>query len=174
MEAVILVDVSDNTIGTMEKMEAHKKGLLHRAFSVLLFNSNGELLIQKRSSSKYHSAGLWTNTCCSHPRPDEKIEDAIQRKLMQEMGIDAQPVFAYKFIYRIDLENGLKEHELDHVFIGTYDGEPEINQDEAEDWKFVSLAGLNKNIKAHPENFTFWFKLITSDPEFKAITASIV
>jgi isopentenyl-diphosphate delta-isomerase len=174
MEVVILVDEKDNTIGTMEKMEAHKKGLLHRAFSVLLFNSNGELLIQKRSSSKYHSAGLWTNTCCSHPRLDEKIEDAIQRKLMQEMGIDAQPVFAYKFTYRIDLENGLTENELDHVFIGTYDGEPEINKDEVEDWKFISLTDLHRIIKTNPEQFTFWFKLITSDPEFKAITASIV
>jgi isopentenyl-diphosphate delta-isomerase len=174
MESVILVDEKDNSVGAMEKMEAHKKGMLHRAFSVLLFNSKGELLIQKRSQSKYHSAGLWTNTCCSHPQPAEKMEDAIQRKLMQEMHIDAQPVFAYKFIYKTDLENGLTENELDHVFIGTYDGEPEINRDEVEDWKFISLPDLQKLIKENPEQFTFWFKLITSDPEFKAITASIV
>jgi isopentenyl-diphosphate delta-isomerase len=102
------------------------------------------------------------------------MEDAIQRKLMQEMHIDAQPVFAYKFIYKTDLENGLTENELDHVFIGTYDGEPEINRDEVEDWKFISLPDLQKLIKENPEQFTFWFKLITSDPEFKAITASIV
>ena len=174
METVILVDENDQSVGTMEKMEAHERGLLHRAFSVLLFNSKGELLMQKRSRSKYHSAGLWTNTCCSHPRPDEKMEDAIQRKLMQEMNIDAQPVFAYKFIYKADLENGLTEHELDHVFIGTFDGEPEINHDEVEDWKFISLSDLQKEIQNNSEQFTFWFKIIAADPEFRAITASIV
>lgn len=174
MENVILVDIDDQSLGTMEKMMAHEQGLLHRAFSVLLFNSKGELLIQKRSQLKYHSAGLWTNTCCSHPRPEEKMEDAIQRKLMQEMNIDAQPVFAYKFIYKADLENGLTEHEVDHVFIGTYDGEPEVNRDEVEDWKFVSLTDLQKDIQTNPEQFTFWFKLIAAHPEFRAITASIV
>lgn len=174
MESVILVDENDIELGTMEKMEAHRRGLLHRAFSVLLFNSKGELLLQKRSSSKYHSAGLWTNTCCSHPLPGETMDHAIQRKLMQEMNINAKPVLAFTFIYRADLENGLIEHEYDHVFIGTSDSEPVINRDEVEDWKFTSLSELQKEIKTNPDQFTFWFKLIIADPEFKAITASIV
>lgn len=174
MESVILVDENDIELGTMEKMEAHRRGLLHRAFSVLLFNSKGELLLQKRSSSKYHSAGLWTNTCCSHPLPGETMDHAIQRKLMQEMNINAKPVLAFTFIYRADLENGLIEHEYDHVFIGTSDSEPVINRDEVEDWKFTSLSELQKEIKTNPDQFTFWFKLIIADREFKAITASIV
>lgn len=174
MESVILVDENDIELGTMEKMEAHRRGLLHRAFSVLLFNSKGELLLQKRSSSKYHSAGLWTNTCCSHPLPGETMDHAIQRKLMQEMNINAKPVLAFTFIYRADLENGLIEHEYDHVFIGTSDSEPVINRDEVQDWKFTSLSELQKEIKTNPDQFTFWFKLIIADREFKAITASIV
>ena len=105
MEQVILVDQNDSVIGTMEKMEAHQKGLLHRAFSVLLFNNDGKMLLQKRASHKYHSAGLWTNTCCSHPQPDERIEEAASRRLREEMGIVAQPAFAYKFIYKTPLDN---------------------------------------------------------------------
>ncbi len=171
MEKVILVDELDNITGTLEKMEAHKNGVLHRAFSVLLFNSQGELLIQKRASSKYHSAGLWTNTCCSHPQPGETIEVAIRRKLKQEMGIDAAPEFAYKFVYKIALENGLTEHELDHVFIGSFDGIPNINHEEVEDWRFISMNNLKEEIKVNPNNFTHWFKLIINHPEFKEITA---
>jgi len=121
---VILVDESDHELGSMEKMEAHRKGVLHRAFSVLLFNSKGEVLLQKRSASKYHSAGLWTNTCCSHPKPAENIDIAVRRRLQEEMGIDSNPEFAYKFIYKTTLDNNLTEHELDYVFIGTFDGEP--------------------------------------------------
>src|SRR5687768_10210348 len=118
MEEVILVDLLDNPIGTMEKMEAHRKGELHRAFSVLVFNSKGEMLLQKRSKKKYHSGGLWTNSCCSHPLPGEKIEVAASRRLKEEMGIDLMPRFSYKFIYRTDLDNALVEHEYDHVLIG--------------------------------------------------------
>lgn len=172
MEEVILVDEGDNAIGTMEKMEAHRKGLLHRAFSVLLFNSQGEILIQKRASSKYHSAGLWTNTCCSHPRPDEKMEDAVSRKLNQEMGINIKPGFTYKFLYKAEFDNGLTEHELDYVYTGTFDGIPKINHDEVDDWRFISLKNLEEEIKVNPEKFTYWFKLIVDDPEFKEITAS--
>ncbi|HEX5169804.1 MAG TPA: isopentenyl-diphosphate Delta-isomerase [Cyclobacteriaceae bacterium] len=171
MEKVILVDIEDKEIGAMEKMEAHKRGLLHRAFSVLLFNSKGELLIQKRAASKYHSAGLWTNTCCSHPLPGEKIEDATQRKLKQEMGIDIQPEFAYKFIYRAAFENGLVEYEFDHVFTGTFDGQPVINRDEVGDWKFISMNDLLEEIETHPDDFTHWFKLIVNHPTFREITA---
>src|SRR5688572_18081340 len=123
MDQVVLVDSSDKEVGVMDKMEAHRKGVLHRAFSVLLFNSKGEILLQKRSAVKYHSAGLWTNTCCSHPKPNESIDTAIRRRLIEEMGIDIQSEFAYKFEYRAAFDNGLIEHELDHVYIGLFNGE---------------------------------------------------
>jgi isopentenyl-diphosphate delta-isomerase len=165
MEEVILVDSNDTAIGTMEKLEAHRKGILHRAFSVLLFNSQGEILLQKRSKEKYHSGGLWTNTCCSHPLPGEKIEEAAGRRLKEEMGIDLQPSFAYKFIYKTPLDHNLTEHELDHVFIGTYDGSPAVNKNEVEDWKFVNFQWLKSDIKNNPDHYTYWFKLILNHPE---------
>jgi isopentenyl-diphosphate delta-isomerase len=171
MEQVILVDESDLAIGTMEKMEAHARGLLHRAFSILLFNSQGEILLQKRAGSKYHSAGLWTNACCSHPRPGEPIEEAARRKLIQEMGIDLQPEFAYKFIYKVELDHGLIEHEYDHVFTGTFDGTPVINTAEVEDWKFVDLRSLREDMARHPEAFTYWFKLIVHHPRLALLEA---
>ena len=160
MEHVILVDEDDNANGTMEKLEAHRKGVLHRAFSILLFNSKGELLLQKRSRLKYHSSGLWTNTCCSHPLPDEPMEQATHRKLKQEMGIDLQTEFAYKFIYHANLDKGLIEHECDHVYIGTFDGTPKINPEEVEDWKFVSVTNLKKDLQLNPTKYTFWLNLI--------------
>jgi isopentenyl-diphosphate Delta-isomerase len=160
MEHVILVTADDQAIGTMEKIEAHKKGVLHRAFSVLLFNSKGEMLLQKRAADKYHSAGLWTNTCCSHPLPGEEIESAARRRLKEEMGIDVQPTFAYKFIYRAELENDLLEHELDHVLIGTFDGEPQINPNEVAAWKYADVTSLKNDVKLHPENYTYWFRII--------------
>jgi len=166
MEHVILVDENDRETGTIEKMEAHRQGLLHRAFSVLLFNSNGEVLLQKRSSRKYHSAGLWTNTCCSHPRPGESIADAARRRLQEEMGIDASPEFAYSFIYKTELENGLIEHELDHVYIGSYEGKPHVNNQEVEDWKYESIDWLKKDIVSNPDHYTFWFKEILNQKEF--------
>jgi len=162
---VLLVDENDQVVGTMEKLEAHQKGLLHRAFSILLFNSKGELLLQKRARNKYHSGGLWTNTCCSHPLPNETMESATRRKLMQEMGIDLQPKFAYKFIYRSELDTELTEHECDYVFIGTYDGEPSINIDEVEDWKYANLNRIREDAKSHPERYTSWFRLILDHPE---------
>jgi isopentenyl-diphosphate delta-isomerase len=160
MEEVILVDRNDNAIGTMEKMEAHRKGLLHRAFSVMIFNSKGEILLQKRAKSKYHSGGLWTNACCSHPLPNESMEVATQRKLKQEMGIDLKTEYAYKFIYNTSLDAGLIEHEFDHVFTGVFDGEPNINTQEVEDWKFISLEQLLKDVSVNPQHYTYWFKLI--------------
>lgn len=165
MEHVILVTPDDNAIGTMEKMEAHVKGLLHRAFSVLLYNSKGEMLLQKRASGKYHSAGLWTNACCSHPLPGESVEVAARRRLREEMGIDVFSTPAYKFIYKASLDNNLTEHELDHVLIGNFDGEPDANPQEVEAWKFVDLPTLKADVKAHPENYTYWFKLILEHPE---------
>src|SRR5688572_20187427 len=142
MEMVILVDHNDVAIGTMEKMEAHRRGELHRAFSVLVFNSKGEILLQKRALRKYHSGGLWTNACCSHPQPGEKMEDAARRRLKEEMGIDLQPEYAYKFIYKTVLDQNLVEHEYDHVYKATFNGEPAINKAEVADWKFVDLAWL--------------------------------
>lgn len=171
MEKIILVDEFDNEIGTMEKMEAHRKGVLHRAFSVLLFNSQGELLLQKRAKNKYHSGGLWTNTCCSHPLPQESIEDAASRRLKQEMGIDLQPTFAFKFIYKTHLDQSLIEHEYDHVYTGVFDGTPVINKDEVEEWKFMDLTSLRKDIKQFPESYTTWFKIIINHPEWFEIAA---
>jgi isopentenyl-diphosphate delta-isomerase len=171
MEHVILVDQEDNAIGTMEKLEAHRKGILHRAFSILLFNSKGELLLQKRSSLKYHSDSLWTNTCCSHPLPDEPMHQATRRKLKQEMGIDMQPEFAYKFIYKANLDKGLIEHEYDHVFIGTFDGSPNINREEVEDWKFTDMNSLRLDIRKNPQAYTTWFKLIVDHPQLNTVIA---
>lgn len=170
MEHVILVDTADNETGTMEKIEAHRKGLLHRAFSVLLFNSSGEVLLQKRSSRKYHSSGLWTNTCCSHPLPGESVQRASRRRLKEEMGIDMQPVFSHTFIYKAQLDQDLIEHELDHVFTGIFSGEPVINENEVEDWKFVDLHWLKEDMNTHPENYTAWFKLIVDQPELNKLS----
>ena len=169
MEHVILVDENDRAIGTMEKMEAHQKGVLHRAFSVLLFNAKGELLIQKRSASKYHSAGLWTNTCCSHPRPDETLTEAATRRLQEEMGIQVDIEPLYSFIYRVNLDGGLIEHELDHVLIGHFDGEPKLNHNEASAWRYASMTQLKQETLENPSEFTHWFKLILQHPEINAL-----
>ena len=171
MEKVILVDHGDNAIGTMEKMEAHKKGELHRAFSILLFDDAGKVLLQKRSQNKYHSRGLWTNTCCSHPLPGERMEDATRRRLKEEMGIDLQPVFSFTFIYKAQLDQNLIEHELDHVFVGTFNGSPIINRKEVEDWKYVDINWLKQDIDQHPSAYTVWFKLIVNHPELNSIPA---
>lgn len=171
MEHVILVDSQDNPIGIMEKMEAHKKGVLHRAFSILILNDAGEVLLQKRSGNKYHSSGLWTNTCCSHPQPGEKIEAATRRRLKEEMGIDIQPAFSYSFIYKAQLDKNLIEHELDHVFVGTFNGTPVINQKEVEDWKFVDIKWLKNDMETHPGAYTEWFKLIVNHPQLNLIPA---
>ena len=171
MEHVILVDANDRAVGTMEKMEAHRKGILHRAFSVLIFNDAGQVLLQKRSKSKYHSSGLWTNTCCSHPLPGESMEDATRRRLREEMGIDLQPTFSYSFLYKAPLDHGLIEHELDHVFVGTFNGSPNINRKEVEDWKYVDLKWLKEDILKNPSDYTVWFKLIVNNPEINSIPA---
>ena len=160
MEQIILVDEQDNAIGTMEKMEAHQKGVLHRAFSVLLSNSKGEVLLQRRSEHKYHSGGLWSNTCCSHPGPDESLKDATRARLIYEMGIDVQPKFAFKFIYKASLDHNLTEHEYDHVFTGVFDGMPAVNKEEVADWKFISIKDLLSALSREPEKYTPWLKLI--------------
>ena len=159
IEKVILVDENDNQVGVMPKLEAHQKGLLHRAFSVFIFNSKYELLLQKRASSKYHSGGLWTNTCCSHPREGEETLDAANRRLIEEMGIQTSLRKVHDFIYRAELDNDLTEHEFDHVFYGVYNEDPLINKDEADDFKWIDMNSLNKDIKTNANNYTVWFKI---------------
>ena len=159
-EYVILVDENDFPIGSMEKMEAHKKGLLHRAFSVLLFNDSGELLLQKRSGSKYHSPGLWTNTCCSHPRINESVLDAGYRRLQEEMGITASLEKSFDFIYKAQLDKGIVEHEFDHVLIGKFNDKPSINPDEVDSWLYMHPEKILREFEANPENWTEWFKII--------------
>lgn len=158
-ERVILVDENDNEIGTDEKINAHKHAKLHRSFSIFVFNSKHELMIQKRASTKYHSPNLWSNTCCSHPRPRESLEQATLRKLKQEMGFTCKLKEKFTFIYNVPFDNGLTEHEFDHVFFGTFDGAPKPNPMEAERWKWVSLDDLQKDISKYPEKYTFWFKV---------------
>jgi len=165
MEHVILVDNQDHELGTMEKMEAHRKGELHRAFSIMVFNSKREILLQKRAKSKYHSGGLWTNACCSHPQPNESMAEATARKLKQEMGIALPLEFAFKFIYQIKLDRNLFEYEYDHVFVGLFDGEPVANSEEVEDWKFINLISLRKDLAQNPDSYTYWFPLIMNHPE---------
>ena len=161
-DQVVLVDQADNSIGQMGKIEAHQRGQLHRAFSILIFNQQGELLIQKRSSNKYHSAGLWANTCCSHPRPDETIQAAAHRRLAEEMGFDCHIREVTSFIYKTFFDNGLCEHELDHVLIGEYDGKIEPDANEVSEWKYISLDDLRVSLVRSPHLYTEWFKLIFS------------
>lgn len=160
MEQVVLVDPYDRELGTMEKLEAHEKGVLHRAFSVCVFNKANELLLQQRAEDKYHSGSLWSNTCCSHPRPKEAVIAGASRRLVEEMGFSCSIEPVHKFIYRAELDHNLTEHELDHVFFGTYDDAPAINPEEVADWKYISLPDLAVDIKKRPEAYTAWFKLL--------------
>jgi len=164
-ERVILVNERDEQLGLMPKMEAHEKGLLHRAFSVFLFNPEGELLLQQRALGKYHSPGLWTNTCCSHQRHGETSLEAGKRRLMEEMGIDCELQEAFSFIYKASFENGLTEHELDHVLVGTFAGDPKPDPKEVEEFKWLSIDELKVDMERHPENYTAWFKIIFKEYE---------
>jgi isopentenyl-diphosphate delta-isomerase len=157
MEMVILVNEQDQQIGLMEKQEAHEKGLLHRAFSVLIFNSKGEMLIQQRALSKYHSPGLWTNACCSHPRNGETILEAANRRLSEEMGMNTLLNVKTHFIYHAELKNGLIEHELDYVLEGVSDINPVLNSDEVMSFRWVSMNELKDWIRQEPTHFTVWF-----------------
>lgn len=160
MEEVVLVDERDNAIGTSEKLAAHKEGQLHRAFSIFLFNSKGKMLLQQRALDKYHSGGLWTNACCSHPRPEEETIEAAKRRLKEELEITTELSFLFSFQYKTGFENGLIEHELDHVFVGTTDELPALNPDEAMDYKYIATDELLIDVRKHPNNYTFWFKEI--------------
>ncbi len=158
--SVILVDKDDRITGTLGKLEAHKKALLHRAISVFIINSQGEWILQRRAKNKYHSNGLWTNTCCSHPFPGETCHEAASRRLFEEMGLQCELHEVFTFIYKEDLDNGLTEHELDHVFIGTTDDLPKINTHEVMEWRAVSYNDLVKELEEYPSHFTAWFKQI--------------
>lgn len=157
---VILVDKADNEIGQMEKLDAHKKALLHRAISVFICNSKGEWLLQRRALNKYHSNGLWSNTCCSHPFPGESSLEAANRRLKEEMGLETNLEEIFWFTYKETLDNELIEHELDHVFIGFTDIQPKINMTEVVEWKYINPDDLKTDIKNHPEKYTVWFKMI--------------
>ncbi len=159
-EQVILVDDSDRETGTMGKLQAHVEGKLHRAISIFIFNSKGEWLLQKRAEGKYHSGGLWTNTCCSHPRAGEETAKAVVRRLKEEMGLSCELKFIFSFQYKADVGNGLIEHELDHVFVGTSDQHPNPDPTEAASWKYASYNEIIALTENHPDQFTEWFKMI--------------
>ncbi len=161
MEQVILVDTNDNQIGVEEKIKAHQDGKLHRAFSILVFNQKGESLLQKRALDKYHCPGLWSNTCCSHPQPEESLENAAKRRLKEEMNISCDLEEIFSFIYKSEFKNGLTEHEFDHVLRGDYN-ENEIipNSLEVAEWKWVNVEELKKDAESNPDQYTPWFKII--------------
>lgn len=158
-EYVVLVDELDNKVGLMEKMEAHINPTLHRAFSIFIFNSKNEMLLQQRALSKYHTPGLWTNTCCSHPRDGESLHDATKRRLQEEMGMQCELKEAFSFVYKADVMQGLVEHEFDHVFIGTSDDLPIINKDEVESFRYDTVENIKADIERNPQNYTAWFKI---------------
>ena len=158
-EEVILVDETDRPVGVMEKMAAHRQALLHRAFSVFIFNSRGEMLLQQRAEEKYHSAGLWTNACCSHPRPGEDTQDAAVRRLREELGFSTPLEKLFSFTYRSEFENGLTEFEFDHVFIGVYDQDIFPNPDEVSDHRYMPLSVIETELRSAPERYTTWFQL---------------
>jgi len=159
-EQVILVNEKDEQIGLMAKQEAHEKGVLHRAFSVFIFNDNEELLLQQRALNKYHSPGLWTNTCCSHQRDGEDSVHAGIRRLQEEMGFTTTLKKTTSFIYKAPFDNGLTEHEFDHILVGRFNGTPDINPEEVAQWKWMPLEEVKNDIEVHPELYTIWFKII--------------
>jgi len=165
-QQVILVDQHDNALGFMDKMEAHQKGLIHRAFSIFIFNSRGEMLLQQRALNKYHSAGLWSNSCCSHPLPGEEVKEAATRRLNEELGFETSLEKIFHFIYRVPFENGLVENEFDHVFVGHYDGKVKTNSAEVNDYVFKPMEQIGLELTNKPEKYTEWFKI--SFPKIEA------
>jgi len=162
-EQVVLVSENDEVLGLMEKMQAHENGILHRAFSVFLFNDKGEMLLQKRAAEKYHSPNQWTNACCSHPRNGETYLEAANRRLKEELGIEANLTPKFHFIYKADVGGNLTEHELDHVFTGNYQHSFNVNEEEVSEVRYISMEDLDREMKETPENFTEWFKIILEE-----------
>ncbi len=162
-ENVILVNRNDEQIGLMPKLEAHEKAVLHRAFSVFVLNDKNEIMLQQRAQHKYHSPLLWTNTCCSHQREGETNIQAGSRRLYEEMGFETELKELFHFIYKAPFDNGLTEHELDHVMIGHYNNEPKINTDEVENWKWMCIEDVQKDMLMQPEIYTVWFKIIFNE-----------
>ncbi len=157
---IVLVNEHDEVVGAMEKMEVHRKGLLHRAFSVFIFDEKGRMLLQQRAANKYHGGGLWTNACCSHPYPEELVGHAANRRLQEELGFTTPLDKLFHFTYRADVENGLVEHELDHVFAGSYTGVINPNPDEVADYTYLEMAEIGSALQRQPEKFTTWFRII--------------
>lgn len=168
-EQIILVDANDAPVGTMGKLETHEKGFLHRAFSIIVKNDKGEILLQKRAVGKYHSGGLWTNTCCGHPRAGEEILSAAHRRLREEMGFDCELAEVAAFIYEADLDRGLKENEFLHVFVGAYNGDPAPNPNEADDWKRMTGDDLKSDVAKNPDSYTYWFRVILGKQELNNV-----
>lgn len=156
---VILVNEHDDMIGIMDKLEAHKQGLLHRAFSIFIFNTKGDMLLQQRAISKYHSGGLWTNACCSHPKPGENTKGAAQRRLKEELGFETLIEKIFDFTYKAEFENGLVEHEFDHVFAGGYEGKLDVDPDEVSDFCYKEVSEIKNMLQTHPQKFTAWFHI---------------
>lgn len=170
-ELVVLVDEQDNQLGLMPKMEAHEKAVLHRAFSVFVFNDQGELMLQQRAADKYHSPLLWTNTCCSHQRDGETSLAAGKRRLQEEMGFVCELEEIFWFVYKAPFDNGLTEHELDHVMVGQFNGEPKINKEEVESYKWMKLEDVKADIEQNPDIYTAWFKIIFQESYSKLTNA---
>ncbi|MFA5047719.1 MAG: isopentenyl-diphosphate Delta-isomerase [Patescibacteria group bacterium] len=166
-----LVDKNGQRIGSIDKLEAHRLGQLHEAFSVFIFNSKNELLLQQRNKEKYHSAGLWSNTVCSHPKFEEDLNQAVQRRLREEIGFIAPTKEIFSFIYKSDFENGLSEHEFDHVFIGYYDGSPIPDPQEVMDYKWQTIPDLKEDLSKNPDNYTTWFRKIIEMDKLQKITS---
>lgn len=162
-EQVVLISEDDQILGQMGKMEAHINGILHRAFSVFLFNKNGEMLLQRRAADKYHSPNQWTNACCSHPRMGETYKEAANRRLKEELGIETPIEEKFHFIYKANVGGDLIEHERDHVFIGDYNGDFVLDPSEVAEVRYISMENLDKEMEEHPENFTEWFKIILKE-----------
>jgi len=169
MEKVILVDKNNKRIGVEEKIKAHKDGKLHRAFSIFVFNSKNELLIQQRAKTKYHSGSLWANTVCSHPKPNETYNQAVHRRLREEMGFDCNLKKLFCFVYKVEFENGLIENEYDCVFIGKFNGKPKLNSEEVKDYKWISIKKLKRDIVKSPESYTIWLKIALKKLKYSQI-----
>ncbi|MBO4233047.1 isopentenyl-diphosphate Delta-isomerase [Riemerella anatipestifer] len=168
-EKVVLVNPKDEVLGVMEKLQAHRSGFLHRAFSVFLFNTKGEMLLQRRAGVKYHSPRLWTNAVCSHPRLGESYKAGAQRRLIEELGIDADISEKFSFIYKAEVGDNLWEHELDYVFTGIYEGDFNLNPEEVSEVRYISMEALDKELEANPEQFTEWFKIILKEYKQKML-----